>query len=84
MTDAEKLRAMSVSPKEYPQETPCAVCGYRWREHKGTLCVKRAATYFLLDMGTHLEPVPIPPVLGDTTFVPDLAYFSQNPDFDVI
>lgn len=75
MTPQEKERAMLVSPKEYPEECPCAVCGYRWMQHHGTLCPKRPG---------YLHPLgfPVPPSLGDTTFVPDLAFFKE-PDFNV-
>ena len=78
MTSAEKERAILVSPKEYPQDLPCAVCGFRWMQHAGTLCPKRPGYYsYVLD-------IPVPPIMGDSTFIPDLAYLNVNPDFDVM
>jgi hypothetical protein len=77
MNNAEKERAMLVSPKEYPGEMPCAVCGYRWMQHRGSLCPKHPG-YFSVILQR-----PIPPIMGDTTFIPDVA-FVKEPDFDVI
>jgi hypothetical protein len=84
MTPAEKERAMLVDRKEYPGEMPCMVCGFRWMQHKGTLCPSRPGYGFPLDCGDHIEIIPVPPIWGNTTFIPDLAYYSQNPDFDVV
>lgn len=77
MTQAEKELAMLVSPKEYPQDLPCAVCGYRWMQHRGSLCPRKPG-YYSFVLGR-----PVAPVLGDTTFIPDVAFLKQ-PDFDVV
>jgi len=76
MTEKERERAMLVSPKEYPQNLPCAICGFRWMQHHGTLCPKQP--------GYLLFGIPRAPIMGDTTFIPDVAYLNQNPDFDVV
>jgi hypothetical protein len=78
MTPAEKERAALVSPKEYPQDLPCAICRFRWMQHQGTLCPIRPG-YF-----DHVLGLPVPPLMGNTTFIPDVAYLNQNPDFDVV
>jgi hypothetical protein len=80
MTEAERERAMLVDRKEYPQDLPCAVCRYRWMQHKGLLCPKVPGHWARTPEGI----VPIPPTFGDTTFIPDVAYLNQNPDFDVV
>jgi len=77
MTWQERERAMSVSPKEFPQDLPCAVCRYRWMQHKGLLCPVRPGYM-------SVSGIPVPPIFGDTTFIPDVAYLNQNPDFDVM
>lgn len=71
---------MLVSPKEYPHDLPCAVCHFRWMQHKGTLCPKRPG-YLTRILG---KLIPVAPVFGDTTFIPDVAYLNKNPDFDVV
>jgi hypothetical protein len=76
MTRQEKEHAILVSRNEYPQDLPCAVCHFRWMQHRGTLCPKRPG--YMSALG-----VPVPPIMGDTTFIPDLAYLKQ-PDFDVV
>lgn len=78
LTDAERERAALVSPKEYPQEMPCAVCRFRWMQHRGTLCPKTPGYV------SQVTGEAVPPTMGDTTFIPDVAYYSQNPDFDVV
>jgi hypothetical protein len=80
MTEAERERAMLVDRKEYPQDLPCAVCRYRWMQHKGSLCPKVPGHWARTPEGI----VPIPPTFGDTTFIPDVAYLNQSPDFDVV
>jgi len=78
MTDADRERAMLVSPKEYPQDLPCAICHHRWMQHKGTLCPVSPG-YIERDGG-----IKLPVFAGsNSTFVPDLAYLNQSPDFDV-
>lgn len=74
---AQRERAMLADPKEFPQEMPCAVCGFRWMQHKGRLCPARPG---YLDPLTHQA---IPPAMGDTEFIPD-ADFYKEADFDVI
>lgn len=78
MTPKEIEQAISVSPKEYPPDLPCAVCRFRWMQHKGTLCPRTPGYFdrFLMQA--------FPPTFADTTFIPDLAYLNQNPDFDVV
>lgn len=81
LSRAELEAAINVSPKEYPQNMPCAVCGYRWMQHLGTLCPAKPGG-FLVAAG---EMVPILPVYQEEmTFLPDVAYYNQNPDFDVV
>ena len=79
VNEAERMRerAMAVAKTEYPQDLPCAVCRFRWMQHKGTLCPKTPG-YF-----DHVLQMAFPPTLGDTTFIPDVAYLNQSPDFDV-
>lgn len=74
---AERERAMIADPKEFPQEMPCAVCGFRWMQHKGRLCPSRPG-YF-----DPLTQRPVAPIFGDTEFIPDANFFKQ-PDFDVV
>jgi hypothetical protein len=76
LTDKERELAMLVSRKEFPQDMPCAVCHFRWMQHRGLLCPIRPG--FMSVTG-----LPVPPVYGDSTFIPDVAYFNQ-PDFDVV
>ena len=85
---AKMEAAANVSPSEYPQMMPCLACGYAWMQHKGTLCPQRPGgmQQVLRNGGTpeaYIELVPVLPIWGDTTFIPDVAYFNQNPDFDV-
>ena len=70
--------AMAVSPKEYPQDMPCMMCQYVWMQHKGTLCPARPG-YFDPVTGNPVAPI----YQAETTFIPDVAYLNQNPDFDV-
>jgi hypothetical protein len=64
----------------YPNECPCAVCGYRWMQHMGLLCPATPGGFIPLDG----EMVPVMPVFRtDSFFIPDLAYYRQ-PDFDVV
>lgn len=81
MTRHELERAISVDPKEYPQNCPCAVCGYRWMQHMGSLCPATPGGIMILDG----EAVMVKPVFQEeTTFIPDMAFYNQNPDFDVV
>jgi hypothetical protein len=84
LTRAERERAIAVSRNEYPPEMPCAVCGFRWMQHRGTLCPARPGYLVPIDCGDHIEFMPVSPVFGDTTFLPDASYFNQSPDFDVV
>jgi hypothetical protein len=84
MSRREKETAMLVPKTEYPQDMPCTVCGYRWMQHKGTLCPQRPGGMIPIDFVTHIEFIPVEPLWGDTTFLPDVAYYNQNPDFDVV
>ena len=79
----EREKALSVSKHEYPQDMPCAVCGYRWMQHHGTLCPIRPGYLTPVDMGDHIEMLPVAPIFGNKTFIPDVAWQNQNPDFDV-
>jgi hypothetical protein len=72
---AERERAMSANKLEFPQEMPCAVCGFRWMQHKGKLCPARPGYY-------GPDGKPVLPVFGDTSFVPDENFYKE-PDFDV-
>lgn len=77
MTQAERERAMSSRKDEFPNDMPCAVCGYRWMQHMGLLCPRTPGHYNQV-LGT-----ATPPTQGDTTFIPDVDYF-KRPDFAVI
>jgi hypothetical protein len=77
VTNTEKERAMLSDKKEFPQDMPCAVCGYRWMQHHGILCPKTPG-YF-----NHVLQTAVPPTMGDTTFIPDVDYY-KTPDFDVV
>lgn len=74
---AERERAMLVSPKTYPQDMPCCVCGFRWMQHKGTLCPARPG-YF-----DPISGLPVPPTFSDTEFLPDVNFFKEA-DFDAV
>lgn len=74
---AGRERAMLADAKEFPQEMPCAVCGNRWMQHKGRLCPAKPG-YF-----DHVLQRPVPPIFGDTEFIPD-ANFYKEPNFDVV
>lgn len=81
LTRKEIEAAINVSREEYPQNMPCAVCGYRWMQHMGTLCPATPGGFATIDG----QPAVIMPVFQEeTTFLPDVAYYSQNPDFDVV
>jgi hypothetical protein len=84
LTVAEMERAINHDKHTYPNEMPCAICGHRWMQHMGLLCPVRAGGFLNVDG----ELVPVMPVYGNqqngTLFVPDLAYYNQNPDFDVV
>jgi hypothetical protein len=84
LSRADRERAMSVARTEYPAEMPCAVCGFRWMQHRGTLCPARPGYLVPIDMGDRIEYRPVAPVFGDTTFLPDASYYNQSPDFDVV
>lgn len=79
----ERERAMLVSKDEYPQNMPCAVCGYRWMQHKGLICPETPGYLFPLDMGDRIEMVPVMPTFGNSLFIPDVA-FEKEPDFEVV
>lgn len=82
LTRYERERAMQESPKQYPQNMPCAVCGNRWMQHKGTLCPSRVGD--AMRVGTEIIPI-LPSFEGsNTTFIPDVAWENPNPDFDVV
>ena len=49
LTREQREKAMSVSPKEYPQEMPCLICGYRWMQHRGMLCPIRPGSMVPVD-----------------------------------
>lgn len=81
MKPKEIERAINVSPKEYPQDMPCAVCGYRWMQHMGLLCPSTPGGLRIADG----QPVPILPTYQtETTFIPDVSWQNPNPDFDVV
>jgi hypothetical protein len=78
----EREKALLVPKTEYPQEMPCINCGYRWMQHKGLLCPIRPGFMMPLEVGDHIEYFPVEPVFGNSTFLPDVAYY-KTPDFDV-
>lgn len=78
MTEQEKDKARSASKTLYPQEMPCAICGNRWMQHVGEMCPIKPGYL------SRLTGLPVPPETGETTFVPDAAFYNQNPDFDVV
>lgn len=78
LSSSQLQHAINVSPKEFPENMPCAVCGFFWMQHMGTLCPARAGYFDPLTMH------PVMPVFQNTeTFIPDVMYFNQSPDFDV-
>jgi hypothetical protein len=81
--DFEKFAAY---PREsYPQEMPCAVCGYMWMQHKGMLCPLSPGGFIPIETEKGVfETFAVMPVFGDSLFVPDLDYYKQNPPFEVV
>jgi hypothetical protein len=76
LNSAAKERAMLADPKEFPQEMPCAVCHFRWMQHKGRLCPARPGYFDQLTGG------PVAPVFGNTEFIPDVNFYKEA-DFEV-
>ena len=76
LTQAERERAMLAPRNLYSNKMPCMVCGFRWMQHKGTLCPSRPG-YFSQSLR-----MPIAPIMGDTEFLPDERFYKE-PDFDV-
>jgi hypothetical protein len=76
--------AVNFPAKTYPQELPCANCGFRWRQHLGLCC--------RVNEGGEISPVrgpkgerivDLPNFYRNRFFIPDWDYF-QEPDFDVV
>lgn len=77
LTPAEREKAMLANPKLYPQNMPCMVCHFRWMQHRGKLCPARPGHY------SHALGRAVPPVMGNTEFVPDENFYKTH-DFDVV
>lgn len=92
LTPQQVQLAASVAKDSYPNEMPCIQCGYAWMQHLGTLCPVhpgRVALRMCIDATTgqkFMEPYVAEPARFDgatTTFLPDVDYYNQSPDFEV-
>jgi hypothetical protein len=82
LTPAQVERAALASPYLYPQDCPCARCGFRWMQHKGLLCPATEGKWSTIQNPHTGMPYVIPPTFSDQTFIPDEAYY-REPEFDV-
>jgi hypothetical protein len=81
LTKQEIEKAINVDRNTYPGEMPCIICGHRWMQHMGTLCPHTPGGYIIVDgMLAAVKPI----FQEETTFLPDMTYYNQNPDFDVV
>lgn len=80
-SDAEREKLFLENANLYPQDMPCAMCGYRWMQHKGEVCPVKPGGLKKTILG--LTPV-VPVFLGSkTAFVPDYEFYKE-PNFDVV
>jgi hypothetical protein len=56
LSPSQLEHAINVDPKEYPENMPCAMCGYMWMQHYGTLCPARPG-YLELTTGKAVMPI---------------------------
>lgn len=80
-SDIEREKLFLTNANLYPQEMPCAMCGYRWMQHKGEVCPVKPGGF----KQTILGMIPIVPIFSGskTAFVPDVEFYKE-PNFDVV
>jgi len=75
--------AINFDPRIYPQDCPCANCGFRWREHLGLCCrVNKGGDVSPLRGPKGERIVSLPNFYRNRFFIPDWDYFKE-PNFDV-
>lgn len=81
-SDIERERLMLSRKDMFPENCPCAMCGYRWMQHKGEVCPVRVGE--MRQSATGQIHIILPEYRGSmTAFVPDEAYY-KTPDFAVM
>lgn len=81
-SQAEIEAAANYKKDAYPQECPCAICGYRWMQHMGLICPATPGGFIpIRDSG---EMIPVMPTFNlDSFFIPDMDFY-KTPNFDVV